>query len=598
MIDFFFKKINYVRYPIDERLFRKAFEAVYQAAGQITEGSVRALPLIAAVLATAYRLAPADEVRPEEAQRRSLSLYWDAQFSLTISTRLNPMSIRLVETRIILGLYLIIIHGRRLAEGWSMFQAAVSSGQILGLHRDGTKVAADLDPYMIEYRRRLWSYLCHADATFSCLLNRPPSIDPVFNDTKLPSNINLSALVDESSLVPGKPMSETTDATYLILRRQLADIVRQIVRNFQRVDRDPTYDDVLALDAKLNQLRKDLPPQFRLDNPDTSQDKDFWYLPIHRYYIQTEILHYTIILHRPWFLRDLKSDRYSISRQACTEATRADFAMRSHFRDDVPDFFETLRGGSLRQFMPAMIAGISILLEPSGEYADIHRQIVDRFLEDHDKNRPDGYSREEVEIVGHGPIPSADCARLPTSGGTTEVVSRRESPSPSVAIQARTRGTWTSPLLHPPHWRMSGLQARSMALPTEVGPDSRPTRRKRQLAHLLKTYSTTLLATANTRSCGIVGWTYLQTQCSSKETPAKRHSETGVARPRSRRRDAGTESRSRLTTHISWDCRLSSVQRLHQTSSSLVRRKCATICSVHPLTVLLFTAVSNESRVS
>jgi hypothetical protein len=45
-----------------------------------------------------------------------------------------------------LGLYLIIVHGRRLAEGWSLFQAAVSAGQILGLHRDGTKVAADLTP--------------------------------------------------------------------------------------------------------------------------------------------------------------------------------------------------------------------------------------------------------------------------------------------------------------------------------------------------------------------------------------------------------------------------------------------------------------------
>ncbi|WOO77154.1 putative transcriptional regulatory protein [Vanrija pseudolonga] len=401
MIDFFFRKVNYVRYPIDERFFRKAFEAVYSAAGQITEESVRTLPLISAVLATAYRLAPAEEVPPEEARRRSLSLYWDSQFSLTISTRLNPMNIRLVETRIVLGLYLIIVHGRRLAEGWSLFQAAVSAGQILGLHRDGTKVAADLDPYMIEYRRRLWSYLCHADATFSCLLNRPPSIDPVFNDTKAPSNIDLSALAGATSLIPGKPMSETTDATYLILRKRLADIVRQIVRNFQRVDRDPSYDDVLALDAKLNQLRKDLPPQFRMNNPDKSRDKDVWYLPIHRYYIQTEILHFTIILHRPWFLRELKTDRYNVSRQACTEATRTDFEMRLHFRDDVPDFFETLRGGSLRQFMPAMVAGISLLLEPSGEHADVHRQIVDRFLEDHKETLPDGYSREEVEIVAN-----------------------------------------------------------------------------------------------------------------------------------------------------------------------------------------------------
>jgi hypothetical protein len=55
------------------------------------------------------------------------------------------------------------MYDRRLAEGWSEFRAAISIGQALGLHRDGKKLG--LDDYMIEYRRRLWSYLVHADAT-------------------------------------------------------------------------------------------------------------------------------------------------------------------------------------------------------------------------------------------------------------------------------------------------------------------------------------------------------------------------------------------------------------------------------------------------
>jgi len=61
------------------------------------------------------------------------------------------------------GLYLVLMYDRRLAEGWSEFRAAISIGQALGLHRDGKKLG--LDDYMIEYRRRLWSYLVHADAT-------------------------------------------------------------------------------------------------------------------------------------------------------------------------------------------------------------------------------------------------------------------------------------------------------------------------------------------------------------------------------------------------------------------------------------------------
>lgn len=61
------------------------------------------------------------------------------------------------------GLYLILMHERRLAEGWTEFRAAIAIGQAIGLHRDGSKLG--LDPYMTEYRRRLWSYLVHADAT-------------------------------------------------------------------------------------------------------------------------------------------------------------------------------------------------------------------------------------------------------------------------------------------------------------------------------------------------------------------------------------------------------------------------------------------------
>lgn len=67
------------------------------------------------------------------------------------------------------------MHERRLAEGWSAFRAGLTTGQAIGLHRDGAKLG--LDPVMTEYRRRLWSYLLHADATYSCLLGRPTSID-------------------------------------------------------------------------------------------------------------------------------------------------------------------------------------------------------------------------------------------------------------------------------------------------------------------------------------------------------------------------------------------------------------------------------------
>ena len=62
-----------------------------------------------------------------------------------------------------LGLYLILMNERRLSEGWAELRNAITSAQIIGLHRDGT--IQGCDAYSTEYRRRLWSYLIHADST-------------------------------------------------------------------------------------------------------------------------------------------------------------------------------------------------------------------------------------------------------------------------------------------------------------------------------------------------------------------------------------------------------------------------------------------------
>lgn len=174
-----------------------------------------------------------------------------------------------------IGLYLVLMHERRLAEGWLQFRAAVATGTALCLHRDGSRL--DMDPYMAEYRRRLWSYLCHADATYSCLLGRPPSIAPEFYDTKEPSNIELSTLLDVDVAPPARPLDEPTFATFLILRKRLADIVATLVNQFQKLNTAMRYSDVQAIDAQLQALRDDLPPHFRMLTPDKSLDKStFW----------------------------------------------------------------------------------------------------------------------------------------------------------------------------------------------------------------------------------------------------------------------------------------------------------------------------------
>lgn len=82
---------------------------------------------------------------------------------LLVSRQTSPCRVFKLTALRQTGLYLVLMHERRLAEGWAAFRAGLTTGQAIGLHRDGSKLG--IEPVMTEYRRRLWSYLLHADAT-------------------------------------------------------------------------------------------------------------------------------------------------------------------------------------------------------------------------------------------------------------------------------------------------------------------------------------------------------------------------------------------------------------------------------------------------
>lgn len=80
LVDWFFEKFNFVRYPIDESLFRHAFKMVYEH-GNIDSVTVLALPLVFIALAISIRIAP-EAWAGSEATRKthSLKLYWNCEW--------------------------------------------------------------------------------------------------------------------------------------------------------------------------------------------------------------------------------------------------------------------------------------------------------------------------------------------------------------------------------------------------------------------------------------------------------------------------------------------------------------------------------------
>jgi hypothetical protein len=69
-----------------------------------------------------------------------------------------------------------------------------------------------------------------------------------------------------------RPLSQPTFATYLILRRQLGEIVANVTHHFQRLDGGGGYKDVEVLDGEFRRLREGLPETFRMDRPNRGWD--------------------------------------------------------------------------------------------------------------------------------------------------------------------------------------------------------------------------------------------------------------------------------------------------------------------------------------
>ncbi|KAL1410133.1 hypothetical protein Q8F55_004136 [Vanrija albida] len=404
VIDWFFRHLNQVRYPIDERLFRTSYEDLYNKTTAVDPANVRALPLVFIVLAMAVRLAP-DQWAGDDHTRKisSLRMYWSSRRSILIATAIQSESLELVVTRLLSAMYLVLIHDRRLTECWSQLGASLRTAQAIGLHRDGSKLG--LDPFQTEYRRRLWSHLYHADRLYSLILGRPPSISDSYTDSLPPSNVELSDydLTNPNTPLPvSKPLSEPTTATFLILRRHLSQIIGRIVHHFQKLNEPAQYSDVQKLQEELDGFNAKLPPHFRMRDPDKSLDRQLYWLPVHRFMLLTEVLVTTIILHRPWLLRRLSSNRYQASRTACFESAKLDFQIRQDFQREVPNYWLYSVAGQFKMFNSAMIAGISAIIDPRGSDADFMRRILTTFLEQHpwsEVSQLDETTRKEVQII-------------------------------------------------------------------------------------------------------------------------------------------------------------------------------------------------------
>jgi hypothetical protein len=139
-------------------------------------------------------------------------------------------------------------------------------------------------------------------------------------DTQLPTNI----FDDEfhpgiKELPPSRPNTEPTPIAYMIAKARLCNEAGNVLQATHGVRRHVTYDEIIRFDAKLRQIKNDLPPHLKLTPLEGSHDPVT--LILARFNIEILYLKILCLLHRRYLPRARHNPRYAHSRRTAIEAS-------------------------------------------------------------------------------------------------------------------------------------------------------------------------------------------------------------------------------------------------------------------------------------
>lgn len=190
----------------------------------------------------------------------------------------------------------------------------------MGYHRDPSNFAG-IPVFQGEMRRRIWGFIRAMDTMFSFQLALPSMIRASDCDTKPPRNIFEDEFGPDSKILPpARPNTEPTPISYMLAKFSIANELNSIMEELQSVNaKGIAYDDVLAHDNKLWELKRNLAPHLQLQ-PLEDCKNDPATLVMHRFNVDIIWQKTMCVLHRKYIARARQNSRYDHSRRACVNA--------------------------------------------------------------------------------------------------------------------------------------------------------------------------------------------------------------------------------------------------------------------------------------
>ncbi|KAK4235790.1 fungal-specific transcription factor domain-containing protein [Achaetomium macrosporum] len=202
---------------------------------------------------------------------------------------------------------------------WIIISMVVRIAFRMGYHRDG-KYFPELTPFEAEMRRRIWAVVRMLDVFFSHQISLPSMVSEHDCDTELPHNIFDEDFGPDTKVLPqSRPNAEPTPISALIFKLRYTLQLGAILQATGRVKNQVHYDEILRFDARLRDIRAELPPHLKMQSlggPEVPMT-----LVMARFNLDILYLKIMCLLHRKYIPRARHNPRYAHSRRSAIEAS-------------------------------------------------------------------------------------------------------------------------------------------------------------------------------------------------------------------------------------------------------------------------------------
>jgi hypothetical protein len=233
---------------------------------------------------------------------------------------------------------------------WVVGGMIVRFAMQMGYHRD-PKPYPDVTPFQGEMRRRVWTFVKQMDVSFSFQLGLPSMIRSSECDTEIPRNLFDDEFGEGTTeLPPSRPSTEPTPISYMITKSRLVNVFGTILEQFNSLE-PRVYEDVMKLDAELQEERERIPPHLQFVPLEESVTEPAA-LIIQRYYLDLLYQKALCVLHRKYLARGRENTRFARSRLSCIEASMVLLSHQATLHRETQSPTGRLR--SVRWFTPSL----------------------------------------------------------------------------------------------------------------------------------------------------------------------------------------------------------------------------------------------------